>query len=124
MSSVPFGVLSSFNSHQESETWYEGWASMSHKSDLDNETISPGEANRLNKNIVITYLFSCPLHLILAELPHKIFFLLSFSSISIPPVIASGLMVSNAIYMLTTNHVYIFSLDHFWDLSSHIELSI
>lgn len=48
MSSVPFGVLSSFNSHQEREHIW-GWASMSHKSDLDNETISPWEANRLNK---------------------------------------------------------------------------
>ena len=35
-SSIPFGALNSFTSHQESETWYEGWASMSHKSDLDN----------------------------------------------------------------------------------------
>lgn len=60
----------------------------------------------------------------LAELPHKFFVLLSFSSVPTPLVISSGLMASNAIYMLTTNHMYIFSLDHSWELSSHIELSI
>lgn len=87
------------------------------------EIILPGKANEFNKNILIAYLFSSPLHLTIAELPPN--FTLCPSLFSIDPNSRGHCLWSYDFkyHLHATSYCrYISSPDHSWEPLSHIEL--